>query len=344
MALKWIEGFEHDYRSEHATRKYATVTGTNTGSAAGSVQGTCLLCSASAFGYTTPSFGTSNTWVMAFRLLIPGNFTVGNNGFFLISGATEQISLRFVASASFFNLQLSRAGTQVALTTANLPYNTWVYVELKVTIDPTTGAYTLRTNESTINSGSGLNTAGLGSAGADVFKFSFDANASGIKIDDFYLLDTSGSSPQNDFLGDCTVVGRLPTGDGATHTFTPGTGTSHFALVDDPANAAPVDGTDIVDSNTTGNVDLFTFPALDHASGSIFGVMVSCQSAMNAVGSRQLKHKFRSSGASLFDGGTFTVSSTTYQGFPYIYSLDPSTSALWTSSGIDGGQFGLEVL
>src|SRR5262245_56180486 len=87
----------------------------------------------------------------------------------------------------------------------DLPQGQWFYMEMKVTIHDTAGAVVVRidgqtvlnlTNQDTRNGGTGFcNSIQFicGNVGSAYMSYN---------LDDFYICDTAGSAPFNDFLGD----------------------------------------------------------------------------------------------------------------------------------------------
>lgn len=341
MALKWFEGFETHRVATQLARKYASTTGIGAlTSAAGRVLGNSLQ---GQIVLVSKSLGLNNTWIVGFGLFVPANFTPSTTGMYLEKGATEQCSIRFSNTAGSFNLTVNRGSTVLGTTTANFAYNQWHYFELKVTARTgTNGSYELRHNEVSVLSASGVNTANAGSDGADIWALRCHTNLS-VRWDDIYVCDDTGSD-NNDFKGDSQIRGGHPNGAGDVQTFTPGTGVTHHLLVDEPATTSPIDGNDVVHSDTNGNKDLFEFGDLTAVNGNIYGVMIHSQLAMNASGSRTLKHVYRDLADAEHNPANFVVNSTAYTEFHDIIEQNPLTAAPWTESDINNAQFGVEVV
>lgn len=341
MALKWIEGFETHRSSGQLGRKYASTTGIGTVTTqAGRVLGSAV---SGQIVVVTKSLGLNNTWIVGFGLFVPANFTASTNGIYLEKGGSEQCSIRFSNTAGSFNLTVNRGGTVLGTTTANFAYNQWHFFELKVTVRTSTnGSYELRQNEVNVLSASGVNTANVGTDGADVFALRCAASLN-VRWDDIYVCDDTGAI-NNDFMGDSAIRGGLPDSAGDVQQFTPGTGVTHHTLVDDTVTASPTDGTDVVHSDTNGHNELFGFADVTSVNGNIYGVMVCSQMAMNAAGSRVLHHVFRDVANVEFDLPDFTVNSTAYSEFQDIMEVNPISTIAWTESDINNGQFGVEVV
>lgn len=345
MALRWFEGFESHRNAAQMARKYASTSGMGAlNSAAGRVSGN------SATGQlvmVTKSLGLNNTWIIGFGLFVPGNFTASTNGIYIEKGATEQVHIGFVNTAGSFNLTVNRGATVLGTTTDNFAYNVWHYFELKVVCRTgTNGSFELRQNEVNVLSASGINTANAGSDGADIWALRLAANLI-VRWDDIYVcddIDLGDGLPNNDFKGDSQIRGSLPNAAGDVQNFTPGTGVTHHTLVDDPATSSPTDGTDVVHSDTNGHKELFGFQDLLAVNGNIYGLMLHSQMAMNAAGSRTLKHVYRDLADVEFNPPNFIVNSTTYTEFQDIMPIDPNTALPWTETDINNAQFGVEVV
>ena len=344
MALRWMEGFETHRISTQLSRKYASTAGIGSvTSQAGRVGG---FSAAGQLVLVTKSLGLDNTWTIGFGLFVPANFTASTNGVYLEKGALEQLHVGFVNTAGSFNLTVQRGATVLGTTTSNFAYNQWHYFELKATVRTgTNGSYELRWNEVNVLSATGVNTANAGSDGADIFALRC-TNVSN-RWDDIYVCDSvdlGDGLPNNDFKGDSQIRGGLPNGVGDVQQFTPGTGTTHHTLVDDAATSSPTDGTDVVFDDTNGHKELFDFQDLAAVNGNIYGVMICSQLAMNAAGSRTLKHVYRNLANSEFNPGNFVVNSTTYTEFQDILPNNPISAVPWTESDVNDAQFGVEVV
>lgn len=156
-------------------------------------------------------------------------------------------------------LGLYRGATLIA--SAPSPYavmGTWKYFEIKAKIHSSEGFVEVRVDEQTVISFTG-NTRDGGVSGLvnSVRMNTGDTgNGAAFYFDDFYLLDTSGPAPYNDFLGDIAVKTLVPSGvgDSAQWVGSDGNSVDNHLLVDEvPAAAA-----DYVESNTSGQIDLYS--------------------------------------------------------------------------------------
>lgn len=339
MSLLWTEGGEVRQEATYFTRAYQTVAGALTSVAAPRRGGAGSLRATNFTLTTYPLVGSdTNTWILGFGYYaeaIPGTTVTVMN-----ASAVAQMNLAFVTGTTLntFKIQVKRGSTVLA-TTAELQLNRWHYFELKVVVRTSTnGSFDLHDNGVSILSASGINTANTGSDGASVFQLNWGGAA--VRIDDVYICDNAGGI-HDDFLGPQVILGINPDGDGASSQWITSNGlTPHFSLVDDPANS-PSDS-DRVDSNTDGDLDLYTFSDTSEiaSDGVVTGLVVYSEMAMRSSGQRGVKVRFRASGGSTGDSAEFTISSKTLRIFPTPFDEDPAAASAWTKSALDGGQFG----
>jgi hypothetical protein len=335
MTLHWVEGFEISGNSTYLDRKYASGAG-SINQSTGRLFGFGATISGSGAHLSTPSFGVQNTWVVGFGFKTSGSG--GTPTVTIMSGSSQQCSLTITTLGSGYAWVLKRGSTTIATSVVERSFNVWYYVELKVTVrDGTDGVYELRVDETADFSGSGVNLANTGTDGADVFQFGATTNAA--VWDDIYILDDQGSV-NNDFKGDSAVRGILPNGDGASTGWTPSTGSSHFALVDDAATN-PNDS-DYNRGVNAGDRDLYDYANLTGLlNGPISGIMVTSDMRMETTGIATVKVVVRQGGVN-YDQATHTVNGTGVRGHTQVIENSPDDAAPWEVADIDNAQIGVE--
>jgi hypothetical protein len=260
----------------------------------------------------------------------------------LKDGGTSQIDLRLAAGGA---IQLVRTGTPAVLATSTTGLFTsgiWYYLELKATINNSTGAYELRLNGSgtPLFSASGVNTRSSSNNSADTVYFS-GGGSTQILIGDVVILDTtsSGTPPNNDFLGDVRVQCQLPTGDGAHTDWTPSTGVNHWANVDE---VTPNGDTDYNSTNTLNNIDTYTLSPVTPLTGSVFARKVNMYARKDDAGARSIAAEIRHSSTDAT--GSNKALSTSYVYQSQIFETNPAnSSAAWTISDCNNDQVGVKV-
>lgn len=336
MTLRWMDGAEAWQASGYQSRGY--IAGSSGFSTARITPGTSSM-QLNGTSLTTPAFGQQNIWTVGFGFKLAGNAFE----FRFLDAAVEQCNLEVVDGSGVFELRLKRGSTTIDTTAEAFAKDVWHYFELQVTVRTgTDGVYELRHNEVDVMSGSSVNLADTGSDGCDSFQFGLAPAAQILGIDDLYILDSLGTT-NNDFLGDSVIVALETVAEGNQNDFTPSTGIDNQALIDDPPTSTS--SADWISSDTNAHQDFFTYDNMPATGiGTIFGLRVIADAAMQAVGSRVLKPKFRAASTSEGDGDDFTVSGTTILSYPVIMEQNPVAAAAWTKTEIDGGEFGVEVV
>lgn len=161
-----------------------------------------------------------------------------------VDGSTIQVTLWITASGTMYFTRGGTAATNILGTAGTAyPTNSYHYVEVSVTINGSTGACSLKVDQTAVSGMTltGLNTKVSANSSFDsvVFGYTVGTGAGGsyaAYFDDVYF-DTSG------FNGDVRVNGQLPTGNGSTQNFSP---------VEAPWAASTVTAlqTTIIDSNS----------------------------------------------------------------------------------------------
>jgi len=172
-------------------------------------------------------------------------------------------------------VQALRSGTTPIGTTFLLPLNIWFYLEIKVKVHSTLGTVEVRmdgvtmlnlTNQNTRNGGTGIINSIYQSAAGGNPSLNYT-----ITIDDYYLLNSAGSAPFNDFLGDVTIDHTQPSSND-TVAWTPSAGANWDCVSDAIATTLPV-VSDYVSSLTQDQADLYNIAASSAiAPGTVLGV------------------------------------------------------------------------
>lgn len=229
------------------------------------------------------------------------------------------------------SLTVSRAGSIASSsTTGILTTGVWYYIEWDYYCANSGGYWTVKVNGTTVISGTGLDTRNGGASGAlDTLRFTV-AGSSSWDHDDFYVCTgTTG------LLGDQRVITQVPTGAGTYSEWTASAG-SGYQCVDEIPHTSD---TDYISSATVGNRETFTFPALG-VTGTVKAVALHRWSRKDDAGARNIAPMIRRSSTDYV--GTTVAQSASYAGQQQIYETDPSTSAAWTVSGIDAGEYGVK--
>ena len=258
--------------------------------------------------------------------------------FGLFEGATAHMGLMCDGSdASTYNLYVVRGTTVLQTFTGVLLDSVYHYAELVTTIHDTTGAWEVFLDGVSLGSASSTDTRNGGTGVADTFVLgNRDGSTTNhdIRMDDLYVTDDAGGSPNNGRLGDVRVVALPPTGTGNYAQFTPSTG-SNWQNVDE---ATPNDDTDYNSSTTAGDKDSFATTNLPSNAASVYAIKESLRHRKDDAGSATVRNLLRISSTD-YESGDHAVADS-YQYHSDIRETNPNTSNAWTQSDVDGMETG----
>lgn len=341
MALVFIDGFDH-YTT--LTQKWQETSGSpSITSAAGRFGGSGLRQTAqtawirrnlgaayteliSGFAFSTTNYFT--------RISIAAWYSSGASQVHLVLESTGQLTVR----------QTSSTGTSLGNSGGYLVPQTgaWQYIEFRVKFGNPTGEAEVRVNGTTVISVTGVNTIPSGSTTANQFLIGTGNDTGTCNWDDLYIIDTTGSSPTNTFLGDMRIDTLFPSGAGNYGDFTRG-GTDSGANWSQVDEAAPNDTTDYVYSSTVGNRDSYAFSDLANTSSVVYGAALNMRYQKADAGARTVRGFARHGGVN-GAGTTFTPGAGSWEYRQDFININPSTSAAWTPTEINAAEFGLEIV
>ncbi|KKL63526.1 hypothetical protein LCGC14_2174220 [marine sediment metagenome] len=339
MALRWIEGFEGFGGLSGApliaevAKKYdaSSVSGVTLEDGRGS--GNSLNIGTTNAQFISKTFDDQTTWVIGFAFHTPSAFTgVGRVMVNILEDAAPQMVLKLTND----DLEVFRNASLLQTITLSLSTSTWYYIEFKVTIHDSAGAWEVRVNGSTVDSDSGIDTSDNGNPVGNTVKIHSIVDFPW--YDDIYILDGTGSV-NNNFLGEMKVEILLPNSDSISSDWLLSAGSDHYALVDD--NPSDEDTT-YVYSSTSDDVDYYNYEDIGSELQTIYGVQINTQARVLAASMDM--YLTVSSNSSVSNGTAVTVSDTNYKTFARPIELDPDTSALWLSGGIDDALFGVKFV
>jgi hypothetical protein len=340
MALTLIEGFDHvDLATMRQKGWNLSTTSAGELIVSGRITGN---------GYWLRQFPTTQlykafpaaqtTTIAGFAIKIP-HLPLATTAVFIIGGG-GYVGFNTAGRLVLFNV----SGTAVATGTTAVTAGSWNFVEVKLVCGGSSGTGTVHLNGAAEIAAT---TGNFGSSHTDVeLQYEYGASdpwteatpANGLSWDDVYVCDASGSL-NNDFLGDSHVETIYPAGDGYHHDWTPSSGTSHYALVDEE----PPDGDTTYNyTQTVGAIDTYTMNDLLVSIGPIYGVQVVADLRKDDAGFRQAATVLRRASTD-YVGATRTLN-TTYQPYTDLYNVDPSTSAAWDIPGVNAAEFGVKEI
>lgn len=208
----------------------------------------------------------------------------------------------------------------------------WFYVEFKITISNTTGSFDLKINEVSELDDNTIDTQ-ANADGYSCFAL-FQSVLVWRWMDDIYICDST-TSVNNDFLGECQVIGKFPDGDGSSSDFAPSAG-DNYQNVDEQ----DVDDDTTYNDGSSGDIDYYTYDDLTE-SYLVRGLQVNTTMRTTDAGAVSVKNKVQSN--SIVADGEERFVNTTYSTEYDIIINDPNTSLSWTVDAINDAEFGLEV-
>lgn len=224
----------------------------------------------------------------------------------------------------------------------------WIFMEFKIVIHSTFGSIQCRQDGLTVFNVSNQNTRNGGNGKGNMFGMGANGNGSNIPnwtIDDYYICTGAGTT-NNDYLGDVTIRSLVPTSDAGTNQWTPSTGTSHYAVVDDDNTDISTWNSDYLTGINDNDTEMFGVEDItDTTPSTVAGVMLHCYGEKMDTGIRNL-------------AGLLTVGGTTAQSSDYPMRAVAETGApnftrhvfdrqpdgtLWSIAAVNSMQAGFKV-
>lgn len=277
---------------------------------------------------------TGNTFIFGAAVFFPSAW--GDGSYFrLYYGAYSQMYAYIDASNSLIKVY-NAVGTNVASwSIAPLISDVWRYFEWKVVVgDP--GSAEARIDGQVIGSISGQNFLNASAPGAswNGITHSGGIGAYGFFMDDYYLLDGSGSV-NNDYWGDTRIEAHFVSGAGSKAEWTPSAG-SNFQNVDEQ------EADDLTTYNQTavpGRIDTFNIEDLKNPGGTIRGVQVlNCASKDNA-GPCTVKNVLRIDGVE-YESAEFLPSYGAWKYYRSTHDVSPATLTTWDETEFNNMEVG----
>jgi hypothetical protein len=349
MSLLFVDGFDH-YASADALKKgWASIDTRNdysidsTGGRRGGGAMKFTQASVGANNVTTlaKSFAAVATVVFGFAFKTTET-SPGSTSWNWALGDGSSTQLCFVPVVASGQLEVYRGDRTTLLGTSaasSVNWGVFTYIEVKATINDSTGSVIVEANGVEILNLSGIDTKATANAQATYLAIG-NCSVGSISLaswfDDLYILNTSGSAPQNDFLGDCRVDPLYPNADGNYSAWTPSTGVTHYTLVDE----ATPNTSDYVESSTSSQKDSYGFGNLSATTGTIFGVQLNIAAHKTDAGSKDIKALTRIASTDYLSSAIAVSTDQTY--LRHIWEENPNAAAAWTEAAINGAEFGVE--
>jgi len=339
MTLRFIDGFDHYTTTAQFLYKYvetgpSSYVTLDTGRRSGS--NAVKLYSSS--GYITKTLDDQAMWIVGAAVKL-GSFPTSTGTIFQFRDSTgnAQASLCLSTTGALALYRGTASGTLLATSSGALSVGAWNFIEAKLTIADSGGYFEARVNGEVWVTFTGDTKSSSSIATANSIRLYGMPSAATVYYDDLYVCDGTGSI-QNDFLGDVRVDTIFPSGTGTSTQFTPTGSANNWENVDD---ASPDDDTTYNASDTTGNIDTFTFADLSITNATIMGLQTNVLARKDDAGTRLLRAVARV-GSINYEGSDMTLSDS-YVGQRQLWAQNPATSANWTEAEINAAEFGYKV-
>jgi hypothetical protein len=241
----------------------------------------------------------------------------------------------------------TRNGTALATGSFVLPTSAWTHLAIKATIADAAGAVEVRINGSPTPDidESSVDTRNGGNASWDVTRIGWFSGGNmgvntGVYHDDLVIQDTTGSAPENDWLGDVECRYSFPDAAGDEQDFTVA-GSRPPATAWESLDEVPADdAVTLIESNTPTDQVLLNYGAIA-AGGTIYAVIPLLRALKDGAGARSIAPREKL-GTTVRNGADIALSTSwvTYQGD--VWHRDPDGS-VWTTSSVNSSQAGAEV-
>lgn len=279
-------------------------------------------------GFDSADFSVS----IAYQRNTAENLSAGMH-FMLGNGATPTIGIRVGNDGS---LNVSRNGHQTSNGTAlysgnvnDIPINAWDTIRIAGTIHSSAGTLEVWLGATQVYSATGLNTQGTGAATLNTAFMAINGVGNGLpkfSLDDIVVRDDDVLLPE------CRIQPLQPNADGGTLNLTPSTGTSHYAVVDEPT----VSSADYLSGSADGEYDLLDCEDISVVPASILALKAVGFASKTDAASRAWNLGVVSN-VTTDDGADLSLSNSI--GYSeHQFELDPDTSLAWTQSGVNGAQ------
>lgn len=326
MARVFIEGFES---GDLTAWDPPSETSTTFIQSAGALDGKYFYRDGGTLGLHK-SIPASNTYHIAFWTRTPANGT--RDGVTLFNGSTPVAVLKKLTGYSgLWQLMLgSTSGTSVGFSTTPAYSDTILKMELYMYIHPTEGVLRLKYNGLTeINYLGNTVVSGLTTINKVHFAAVTDGASRGWGWDNIVIDD---SNP----IGFTRVQGIPVTGNGALNQFSPSTGTSNYACIEE----TPASTSDFVFTNTAGLVDVYSHGPLTGAIAQVKAVQVQNYAKnQSAFLGNKLASVVRTPDEVVSAAQPVMLTSTE-SAVIGVWSMNPSTLLPWTEAEVNGTQFG----
>jgi hypothetical protein len=338
MATLFLDGCQN-YTFNTSLQKWGTFNASL--SASGSPYGDqCIAASAGQDFSKSFSARASYIWGFRFKMTTyPSSRTTITSLKTVYGPGDNQVSLKVNPAGllEVWTADGSGVGTLLGSGSTVVPPESWTYIEVKATVDNSSGAVSVRINSAADITLTSVDTqAPSTNPAGEIIWFGSPVTGPTFSYTDIYICDTT-TALCNDFLSDLKVITLYPSGAGTTTQWTPSAG-NNYAAVDEPD---PNGDTDYVSTGTLNNIDTYAFGNLPGA-GSVKSIQHFVSARKENAGAINIASMVRHSGSNYASSGKAVSSG--YSGLLYVYDANPGTSAAWVDTAVDAAEFGIKLV
>lgn len=337
MSVLFFDGFE-GYQTADLTKRWTQASGTISASYKRNGAQGILLNNVTGVSKTVGP-ATATAGVMG-----AGLYWDANNTGYIEVGNGAGVQFRVIRATADGTLNIYRGGgsTLVATSAGALALDTWYHVEVKWTLDNTTGTIEVKVNGAPFVDYTGDTMQQT--AATWTFVQILAGNVNTVWVDDFYICDQDGGV-NDDFLGDCIVETLYPDGNGTNSEFdgSDGNQVDNYALVNESSSDFPDENTTYVSSSTVGERDTYAYGALTPATATILATQTAICATKTAAGTRTYTDVVKLSGGSEDDGSTTVGPSISSYSYGLFVRETKNGADAWTVSDVNGAEFGVKV-
>lgn len=278
-------------------------------------------------------------------MVVAHNFLVETTGWVnhirILDGTTEQVRIVLTCGVLAGKIEVFRGPSSVSLGSVNIEIfpGAWYYLESEVFVDNSTGYVNIYLDDVLVLALSGIDTQNTAAAQANGFGISNGPSAdfAAINVDEIYVLNGQGAV-NNARVGPRRVQSWDLSGDGAASDWTPFSG-ANYTNVDERGS---LNTADYVESDTPGDIDLYTQTARGLAELGVMGVQLVNVASESGLTPRQIRGVLRPVATNhvgathdLFSGALAYLS---------VFENNPETASPWTMAEIDATEIGQELV
>lgn len=331
MALTFIEGYDVYNSATELSGKWDNVTGSPTFQSPGRL-GVHKALRYGASMSTEKTIANQVTVVVGFAFKMVATPVAGTILSFDEGGVQQgRLAINTSRELEVYDAADVLQGTQVTALTTGV----WYYIETKLTVNATTGSIEVKQDGTQIINATTLDT--LNGSNVYVDNVVLSGISSNIDIDDFYIVDTTGTI-NTDFLGDSRVDPYFPNAADTTVWSNTGAGANYEDVDENP----PDEDSSYVFSSTSADIDYYNFEDLPTSVVNVYGVQVVARARKLDAGTRDIKLKIKS-GANITTSPSIALS-TGYVNYAMMAETTDGGTTAWTEALANAALVGLEVV